>query len=79
MGYSAATTSQQSYNTSPVASEVMIKRVECECSWSFEGTDDAIVTAVREHCLEAHGGRVPDLAQILAAAKPVESRDDAGR
>jgi hypothetical protein len=54
----------------------MIKRVECECAWSFEGTEDEVVAAVRDHCAQAHAGRVPDREQILAAAKPVEPPGD---
>lgn len=49
----------------------MDKRVECECGWSFEGDEDAVVRAVVTHCDDAHRGRVPERDQILAAAKPV--------
>jgi hypothetical protein len=52
----------------------MEKRVECECGWAFEGSDDGVVEAVENHCEDAHGGRVPSRQQILDAAKPVPGR-----
>jgi hypothetical protein len=53
----------------------MNKRVECECGWTSEGAEEVILERVREHCTEAHQGRVPDRDQILAAARPVDPHD----
>jgi predicted small metal-binding protein len=43
--------------------------IECECGWSLQGPEDALVEATRQHAREAHG---MDLTreQVLAAAKP---------
>lgn len=56
----------------------MVKRVECECGWSFEGEDDSVIAAVEAHCEDVHGGRVPDRRQILAVAKPITTRRTRG-
>jgi predicted small metal-binding protein len=46
--------------------------VECECGWSLQGHEDALVEATRQHAREAHG---MDLTreQLLAAATPAET------
>jgi predicted small metal-binding protein len=43
--------------------------IECECGWSFQGPEDELVEATRQHARQAHG---MDLTrdQVLAAAKP---------
>jgi predicted small metal-binding protein len=43
--------------------------IECECGWSSQGPEDALVQATRRHAREAHG---MDLGreQVLAAARP---------
>jgi predicted small metal-binding protein len=47
----------------------MEKVVRCDCGWSFQGDDDALVAAVQEHGRDKHGMDVTR-EQALAMAQP---------
>jgi predicted small metal-binding protein len=63
----ATSASLPARSTSPFANMQMA--IECECGWSFQGLEDELVEATRQHARQAHG---MDLTrdQVLAAAKP---------
>jgi predicted small metal-binding protein len=46
--------------------------IECECGWSLQGPEDALIEATRQHDREAHGMELTR-EQVLAAAKPSEA------
>jgi hypothetical protein len=46
--------------------------IECECGWSLQGPEDALLEATRQHDREAHGMELTR-EQVLAAAKPSEA------
>jgi predicted small metal-binding protein len=49
----------------------MKKRVQCDCGWSFESSDeDELVTAVQKHAREVHGMEGVTREQALAQARP---------
>jgi predicted small metal-binding protein len=56
----------------PTREVLMQMVIECECGWSLQGPEDALVEATRQHAREAHG---MDLTreQVLAAATPAET------
>jgi hypothetical protein len=47
--------------------------VECECGWSLQGPEDALIEATRQHAREAQGMELTR-EQVLAAAKPSQAR-----
>lgn len=47
----------------------MTKVVTCDCGFTFEGEEDALVAAVQTHGREAHGMDV-SRDQALAMARP---------
>ena len=50
----------------------MKKRVDCECGWSLETSDeDALVSGVQQHARDAHNMEGVSREQVLAQAKPV--------
>jgi predicted small metal-binding protein len=50
----------------------MTKRVDCECGWSLETTDEEkLVAGVQQHAQEVHGMSGVTREQVLAQAKPV--------
>jgi predicted small metal-binding protein len=58
----------------------MEKVIECDCGWTFRGSEDDLVAATLKHAREAHH---LDLTreQVLAASKPTtpESAQRAAR
>jgi predicted small metal-binding protein len=47
------------------------KRVQCDCGWSFESSDeDELVKAVQKHAREVHGMEGVTREQALAQARP---------
>jgi predicted small metal-binding protein len=53
----------------PWGGGAMEKVVNCDCGWSFQGEDDALVAAVQQHGRETHGMDVTP-EQALAMAEP---------
>jgi predicted small metal-binding protein len=51
----------------------VVKTVDCECGWQFEGQDAELITAVREHGQSVHNMTVSD-EDALVMAKPREQR-----
>jgi predicted small metal-binding protein len=51
----------------------VVKTVDCECGWHFEGQDAELITAVREHGQSVHNMTVSD-EDALVMAKPREQR-----
>jgi predicted small metal-binding protein len=51
----------------------VVKTVDCECGWQFEGQDAELITAVREHGQSVHNMTVSD-EDALAMVKPREQR-----
>ena len=50
----------------------MRKRVDCECGWSMETSDEeALIAGVQKHAKEAHTMHGVSREQVLAQAKPV--------
>jgi predicted small metal-binding protein len=48
------------------------KRVDCECGWSLETSDEAeLVTGVQQHAQDVHQMTGVTREQVLAQAKPV--------
>ena len=47
----------------------MEKAVSCDCGWSFQGEEDALVKAVQEHARTVHSMDVT-AEQALAQARP---------
>jgi predicted small metal-binding protein len=48
----------------------MLRRVSCDCGWTFEGQDSELVAAVQEHGRTVHGMNVT-AEEALAMAQPL--------
>ena len=53
----------------------MEKLIECECGWSFRGSEEELLEAARAHGREVHDMELSS-DQILAIARPVDADDD---
>lgn len=50
----------------------MTKRVDCECGWSLEHSDeDVLVAGVQQHAKDVHNMDGVSRDQVLAQARPV--------
>jgi predicted small metal-binding protein len=57
---------------------VLEKVIECDCGWSFRGSERDLVAACAAHALDVHGMELSP-EQILAARPVDDAEDTAGR
>ncbi len=48
----------------------MEKKVTCECGWTFQGSEEALISAIQQHGKDVHQMEVTR-EQALAQAVPV--------
>jgi hypothetical protein len=48
----------------------MTLQVTCECGWTTHDEREALIAAVRDHCVRHHGRAAPTNEEILAVARP---------